>query len=191
MAEENNQNLQGNEQEQGQEQEQKPEAKFTQDDLNKLLQTRVNEMNSKHQKELDELKTKLEREAELAKMSENERVKAELEDYKKRFQEAENKNALAVQTEQTRKMLEEAKVPTSFLNFVLVPKDENQTKLNIAELKNVFEAEIKKGVEAQIKPHRPSGSVNTTTVNNNKSTSGRSYTGLNLQNSIAEYYNQN
>lgn len=191
MAEENNQNLQGNEQEQGQEQEQKPEAKFTQDDLNKLLQTRVNEMNSKHQKELDELKTKLEREAELAQMSENERVKAELEDYKKKFQEAENKNALAVQTEQTRKMLEEAKVPTSFLNFVLVPKDENQTKLNIAELKNVFEAEIKKGVEAQIKPHRPSGSVNTTTVNNNKNTSGRSYTGLNLQNSIAEYYNQN
>lgn len=28
------------------------DAKFTQDDVNKLLQTRVNEMNTKHEKEL-------------------------------------------------------------------------------------------------------------------------------------------
>lgn len=166
------------------------DAKFTQDDVNKLLQTRVNEMNTKHEKELADLKAKLEREAELAKMSENDRVKAELEDYKKKFQEEQDKNALAVQTEATRKMLEDAKVPTSFLKFVLVPKDEKQTQLNVNELKTVFEAEVKKGVEAQIKPHKPNGNTNTTaTGNENKNNSGRSYSGLNLQNSIAEYYN--
>lgn len=165
------------------------DAKFTQDDVNKLLQTRVNEMNTKHEKELADLKAKLAREAELAKMSENDRVKAELEDYKKKFQEAEDKNALAVQTEATRKMLEDAKVPTSFLKFVLVPKDEKQTQLNVSELKTVFEAEVKKGVEAQIKPHKPNGNINTNaTGNENKNNSGRSYSGLNLQNSIAEYY---
>lgn len=165
------------------------DAKFTQDDVNKLLQTRVNEMNTKHEKELADLKAKLEREAELAKMSENDRIKAELDDYKKKFQEAEDKNALAVQTEATRKMLEDAKVPTSFLKFVLVPKDEKQTQLNVNELKTVFEAEVKKGVEAQIKPHKPNGNTNTTaTGNENKNNSGRSYSGLNLQNSIAEYY---
>lgn len=167
------------------------DAKFTQDDINKMLQTRVNEMNTKHEKELADLKAKLEREAELAKMSENDRIKAELDDYKKKFQEAEDKNALAVQTEATRKMLEDAKVPTSFLKFVLVPKDEKQTQLNVNELKTVFEAEVKKGVEAQIKPHKPNGNTNTTaTGNENKNNSGRSYSGLNLQNSIAEYYNK-
>lgn len=166
------------------------DAKFTQDDINKMLQTRVNEMNTKHEKEMADLKAQMQREAELAKMSENERVKAELEDYKKKFQEAEDRNALAVQTEQTRKMLEDANVPTSFLKFVLVPKDEKQTQINVNELKTVFESEVKKGVEAQIKPHKPNGNTNTTaTGNENKNNSGRSYSGLNLQNSIAEYYN--
>ena len=168
------------------------DAKFTQDDINKMLQTRVNEMNTKHEKELADLKAQMQREAELAKMSENERVKAELEDYKKKFQEAEDRNALAIQTEATRKMLEDAKVPTSFLKFVLVPKDEKQTQLNVNELKTVFDSEVKKGVEAQIKSHKPNGNTNTTaTGNENKNNSGRSYSGLNLQNSIAEYYNNN
>ena len=167
------------------------DAKFTQDDVNKLLQTRVNEMNTKHEKELADLKAKLEREAELAKMSENDRIKAELDDYKKKFQEAEDKNALAVQTEATRKMLEDAKVPTSFLKFVLVPKDEKQTQLNVNELKTVFEAEVKKGVEAQIKPHKPNGNTNTNNGNEQQKHSGPSYSGLSLQNSIEAYYNKN
>lgn len=167
------------------------DAKFTQDDVNKLLQTRVNEMNTKHEKELADLKAKIEREAELAKMSENDRIKAELEDYKKKFQEAEDKNALAVQTEATRKMLEDAKVPTSFLKFVLVPKDEKQTQLNVNELKTVFDAEVKKGVEAQIKPHKPGNVTNTVATGNRQQDKRRSYSGFNLQNSVAEFYNKN
>lgn len=167
------------------------DAKFTQDDINKMLQTRVNEMNTKHEKELAELKAQMEREAELAKMSENERIKAELDDYKKKFQEAEDRNALAVQTEETRKMLEDAKVPTAFLKFVLVPKDKNQTQANVNELKSVFESEVKKGVEAQIKPHKPNGNTNTVTGNEQQKHSGPSYSGLSLQNSIEAYYNKN
>lgn len=166
------------------------EAKFTQDDLNKLLSERINEQNAKHKQELEDLKAKMQRDAELSKMNENERVKAELEDYKKKLQEAEDKNALSIQTEETRKMLEDAKVPTSFLKFVLVPKDAKQTQLNINELKTVFDAEVKKGVEEQIKPHIPKG--NSATVGNNEKrvNSGHSYSGFNLQNSIAEYYNK-
>lgn len=164
------------------------EAKFTQEDLNKFVQNRVNEMNTKHQKELDDLKAKLEREAELSKMSENDRIKAELEDYKAKLQKTQDEIALNNQSEQTRQLLKESNLPDSFLKFVLVPKDENQTKLNINELKNVFESEIKKGVEAQIKPHKPSGSSSATVGNDNNRNSGPSYSGFNLQNSIAEYY---
>ena len=182
-------NDQGNNQDQGQNQNQ--DAKFTQEDLNKLLQTRVNEMNAKHQKELDDLKAKMEREAELSKMNENDRIKAELEDLRAKNQKYEDDIALNIQSEQTRQFLKDANLPDSFLKFVLVPKDENQTKENINNLKTVFEAEIKKGVEAQIKPHKPSGSSSATVGNDNNRNSGPSYSGLSLQNSIEAYYNKN
>lgn len=167
------------------------DAKFTQEDVNKVLSDRLATEKAKHEKEIADLKAKMEREAELAKMSENERVKAELEDYKKKFQEEADKNALAVQTEETRKMLEAANIPTAFLKFVQVPKDSKQTQLNVNELKTVFDAEVKKGVEAQIKPHKPNGNTNTVAGTDNKNNSGRSYSGFNLQNSVAEYYNKN
>ena len=175
---------------QNQDKDQNKDAKFTQEDLNKLLQTRVNEMNAKHQKELDDLKTKMEREAELSKMNENDRIKAELEDLRAKNQKYEDDIALNIQSEQTRQFLKDANLPDSFLKFVLVPKDENQTKVNINDLKTVFEAEIKKGVEAQIKPHKPNGSSSATVGNDNNRNSGPSYSGFNLQNSVAEYYNK-
>ena len=167
------------------------DAKFTQDDINKMLQTRVNEMNTKHEKELAELKAKYEREAELAKMNEKDRLDAEYKDLQKKYQEEKDKNELATQTEETRKLLEDAKLPTAFLKFVQVPKDSKQTQLNINELKTVFDSEVKKGVEAQIKPHKPNGNTNTNNGNEQQKHSGPSYSGLSLQNSIEAYYNKN
>lgn len=167
---------------------QNKEAKFTQDDLNKLLQERLASEKTKHQKELEDLKSQMERDAELAKMSEIERAKAELEDYKAKWQKSQDEIALNNQTVETRKLLKEANLSDEFLKFVLVPKDENQTKVNINNLKTVFEAEIKKGVEAQIKPHKPNGSSSATVGNDNNRNSGPSYSGFNLQNSVAEYY---
>ena len=167
------------------------DAKFTQDDINKMLQNRVNEMNTKHEKELAELKAKYEREAELAKMNEKDRLDAEYKDLQKKYQEEKDKNELATQTEETRKLLEDAKLPTAFLKFVQVPKDSKQTQLNINELKTVFDSEVKKGVEAQIKPHKPNGNTNTNNGNEQQKHSGPSYSGLSLQNSIEAYYNKN
>lgn len=164
------------------------EAKFTQDDLNKLLQERLASEKTKHQKELEDLKSQMERDAELAKLSEIERAKAELEDYKAKWQKSQDEIALNNQTVETRKLLKEANLSDEFLKFVLVPKDENQTKENINNLKTVFEVEIKKGVEAQIKPHKPSCSSSATVGNDNNRNSGPSYSGFNLQNSVAEYY---
>ena len=186
QGQDQNQGQQG-QQGQQQDQNQNQEAKFTQEDLNKLLQERLASEKTKHQKELDDLKTKLERDAELSKLSENDRIKAELEDSKAKIQKYEDEIALNSQTAETRKLLNEAKIPESFLKFVLVPKDENQTKVNIQELKTVFEAEIKKGVEAQIKPHNPHSNPATVERKNNN-VSGPTYSGFNLQNSLQEYY---
>ena len=166
------------------------DAKFTQEDINKMISERLAAEKSKHEKEIAEIKAQHERAAELAKMNEKDRIDAQFKDLQKKYQEEKDKNELAIQTEETRKMLEEAKVPASFLKFVLVPKDAKQTQLNINELKTVFDAEVQKGVEDQIKPHMPKS--NTVTVNNNdkKKISGPSYSGFNLQNSIAEYYDK-
>ena len=166
----------------------KEDVKFTQEDLNNMISERLATEKEQHKKELEELKAELERKAQLDKMSENERVKAELEDYKQKFQAEKDKNALALQTEETRKLLEAEKLPTAFLNFVLVPQDEAKTKLNIKELKNVFDAEVKKGVEAQIKPHNPTKNVNVQQGNERKH-NGPTYSGLSLQNAVADYYN--
>ena len=192
MAEENSQQEQQQEQgQQAQQQEQKTEAKFTQEDLNKLLQERLATEKTKHQKELDDLKAQMTRDAELSKMNEQERIKAELEDYKAKFQKSQDEIALNLQTEQTRGLLKEANLSNDFLKFVLVPKDENQTKANIQNLKTVFDAEVKKGVEAQIKPHKPGNVTNTVATGNGQQDKRRSYSGFNLQNSVAEFYNKN
>ena len=192
MAEENSQQGQQQEQEeQTQQQEQKTEVKFTQEDLNKLLQERLATEKTKHQKELDDLKAQMTRDAELSKMNEQERIKAELEDYKAKFQKSQDEIALNLQTEQTRGLLKEANLSNDFLKFVLVPKDENQTKVNIQNLKTVFDAEVKKGVEAQIKPHKPGNVTNTVATGNGQQDKRRSYSGFNLQNSVAEFYNKN
>lgn len=192
MAEENSQQEQQQKQEnQSQQQEQKTEVKFTQEDLNKLLQDRLATEKTKHQKELDDLKAQMTRDAELSKMNEQERIKAELEDYKAKFQKSQDEIALNLQTEQTRGLLKEANLSNDFLKFVLVPKDENQTKVNIQNLKTVFDAEVKKGVEAQIKPHKPGNVTNTVATGNGQQDKRRSYSGFNLQNSVAEFYNKN
>ena len=166
----------------------KEDLKFSQKDVDDVLTKRLAQEKEKHQKEIEDLKAELQRKAELEKMSENDRTKAELEDLKKKYQEEQDKNALAIQTEKTRAELEEAKLPTSFLKFVLVAKDEKQTSLNIKELKEVFEAEIKKGVEAKIPSHNPG---NNNKQVDNKPDGAPTYTGLRLQNSIADYYNNN
>ena len=196
MAEENSQQGQQQEQEQHaqqqtQQQEQKTEVKFTQEDLNKLLQDRLATEKTKHQKELDDLKAQMTRDAELSKMNEQERIKAELEDYKAKFQKSQDEIALNLQTEQTRGFLKEANLSNDFLKFVLVPKDENQTKANIQNLKTVFDAEVKKGVEAQIKTHKPGNVTNIVATGNGQQDKRRSYSGFNLQNSVAEFYNKN
>lgn len=192
MEKENSQQEQQQKQEkQPQQQEQKTEVKFTQEDLNKLLQDRLATEKTKHQKELDDLKAQMTRDAELSKMNEQERIKAELEDYKAKFQKSQDEIALNLQTEQTRGLLKEANLSNDFLKFVLVPKDENQTKVNIQNLKTVFDAEVKKGVEAQIKPHKPGNVTNTVATGNGQQDKRRSYSGFNLQNSVAEFYNKN
>lgn len=192
MAEENSpQEQQQNQEKQTQQQEQKTEVKFTQEDLNKLLQDRLATEKTKHQKELDDLKAQMTRDAELSKMNEQERIKAELEDYKAKFQKSQDEIALNLQTEQTRGFLKEANLSNDFLKFVLVPKDENQTKANIQNLKTVFDAEVKKGVEAQIKPHKPGNVTNIVATGNGQQDKRRSYSGFNLQNSVAEFYNKN
>lgn len=166
------------------------DAKFTQEDVNKILTERLAEEKAKKEKELADLKAELERKAELDKMSEADRTKARLEDIEKKYQEELDKNALNIQKDETRKLLETEKLPTSFLDFVLVPKDDTKTKLNVSELKKVFEEEVKKAVEAKVPSHKPNFGGGNNNNNNDGRISGPTSGLFNLQNSIAEHYNK-
>lgn len=82
----------------------KDEAKFTQADLDKIVQKR-----------LDEQKAETEKQAELAKMSEIDRLKAEKEDLESKYQAEADKNALSTQKEELRKYMSEKQLILLFL----------------------------------------------------------------------------
>ncbi len=149
-----------NQEQEQQKQKGNQEAKFTQADLDKYLQTRLNEQKIKFEQELADQKAEAEKQAELAKMDELKRAQTELEDYKTKYQKEADKNAFTLQKEELRKYMTEKEVPSEFLDFVIKEKDMDVSKSNVDCLKKVLDDAIKKGIEEKIPSHVPSGSNN-------------------------------
>lgn len=144
---------------QGQEQPPKSntEMKFTQDDVNRIVQERLKAEKTKFEQQIEEQKAEAQRQAELAKMDELQRAQAELEDFKNKYQAEADKNALSIQKDETRKFMKEKGLPDCFLDSVLVPKDTEATKKRIDTFKGVFDEAVKQAVEAKIPSHVPQG----------------------------------
>lgn len=147
--------------EQQQEQQEKQEAKFTQADLDKIVQTRLSEQKASFEKKIEEQKKEAKKQAELAKMSEIDRLKAEKEDLNAKYQVEADKNALSVQKDDLRKYMTEKEVNNTFLDFLIVPKDLDKSKANVDNFKSVFDEAVQKAVEAKIPSHVPEGSGGT------------------------------
>lgn len=146
---------------QGQEQPQKPnpETKFTQDDVNRIVQERLKAEKTKFEQLIEDQKAEAQRQAELAKMDELQRAQAELEDFKNKYQAEADKNALSIQKDETRKFMKEKGLPDCFLDSVLVPKDIEATKKRIDTFKGVFDEAVKHAVEAKIPSHIPQSKI--------------------------------
>lgn len=142
----------------GGEPEPKPqEAKFTQADIDKIVQTRLSEQKASFEKKLAEQKADAEKQAELAKMSEIDRLKAQNDDLTAKYQAEADKNALTLQKEDLRKYMTEKEVSHNFLNFLLKEKDMDMSKANVDNFKKVFDEAVQKAVEAKIPSHVPGG----------------------------------
>lgn len=133
----------------------KDEVKFTQADLDKIVQTRLSEQKSKFEKQIEEQKKEAEKQAELAKLSEIDRLKAEKDDALAKYQEEADKNALSIQKEKLREYMTEKEVSHTFLDFLIKEKDIEASKANVDNFKKVFDETVKTEVEKKIPSHVP------------------------------------
>ena len=140
---------------------------FTQEELNVLLKEAeakgygkgkfdTNKSWEKTVKEREEqAKKDAEKQAQFAKMSELEKAQTEARESKEKLQALEDKIALNEQRDETRKLMKDKGLPDVFLDSVLVFKDADATLAKIGEVKELFDAEVQKAVEAKITTHVP------------------------------------
>lgn len=133
----------------------KDEVKFTQADLDKIVQKRLGEQKAAFDKQLADQKAEAEKQAELAKLSEIDRLKAEKEDALAKYQEEADKNALSIQKEKLREYMTEKEVSHPFLDFLIKEKDLEASKANVDNFKKVFDETVKTEVEKKIPSHVP------------------------------------
>lgn len=144
---------------------------FTQEDIDKLTE----ELKTKHQEEMDRLASKLRSEfkekeakakadaeklARQANMSELEKANEQIKELEAKYKEQSDINELASQKEETRKLMSEAGVDLTCLDFCFVPKDIEATKSKIQAFKeytdNVKKTTFENGVQSTVpKNDRP------------------------------------
>lgn len=122
----------------------KPEYKYTDEDVDKIVSKKIAKERERAKAEADEA-------ARLAKMTEQERTAAEL---KKALDEVEALRAEKAQNEMratARKMLSDANISVSdgLLN-VLVTKDADSTKQAVDDFAAIFKSEVDKAVKAKL-----------------------------------------
>ena len=124
------------------------------EDAKTFTQEHIDELNAKHAQELKDLearlkgetdrkvdaaikktKTEIEEATKKANMSETEKLTAELEDYKNKYQQEADKNALMAQKDEARKLMAELGVDEKCLDFCFIPKDAEGTAERIKSFK--------------------------------------------------------
>ena len=140
---------------------------YTQEELNAMLKDAEAkgygkgkfDTNAKWEKDVAErekaAKEEAAKQAKFEKMSELEKAQTQAKESQEKLEALENKIALNEQREETRKLMKDKGLPDTFLDAVLVFKDAEATMAKIVEVKELFDAEIKKAVEAQIGVHIP------------------------------------
>lgn len=147
------------------EQDKETKKTFTQEDIDKI----TSELNAKHQEEMDKLAGKLrsefkekeakakaeaEKQARQANMSELEKANETIKELEAKYKEQTDINELASQKDETRKLMTEAGVDLSCLDFCFVPKDIEATKSKIQAFKeytdNVKKTTFENGVQSKV-----------------------------------------
>ena len=88
-------------------------------------------------------------------MSDLQKAETRANEAEEKLQALEDKITLNEQREETRKLMKDKGLPDVFLDSVLIFKDAEATLNKITEVKELFDAEVQKAVEARITTHVP------------------------------------
>lgn len=135
----------------------KPEsqAKYTDEDVNKIIDKKFAEWQKKQQKEVDEAKK-------LAEMNATQKAEYERDQLKKKLEELERQASLGEMTKTARKMLSESNIniPDELLSM-MVTTDAEETKVAVDGFAKAFKEAVESAVKERLKgepPKRSSGS---------------------------------
>ena len=126
-----------------------PEKKYSDEDLNAILDKRFARWKADQEKEKAEAKR-------LADMNAQERAEAERDKVKKELDELKAKNAIAEMTNEARKMCTEHNINVGDdLLSVLVDQDADKAKKAVDAFVKMFEQEVEKAVKEKLKGNGP------------------------------------
>lgn len=169
---------------------------YTEEELNAKLQAEADRRVTKalqtaKEKWEQEQAVKIEQEKELAKLSEEEKAKKQLE-MERQSLEKERLEFKKIKLElETTKILDERKLPTKFAKY-LIAEDNEKTLANINEFQENWQQAIQSEIESRLKGKTPQKNGNTEVFGVTKEQFKRmGYTQrLELKNSNPELYNQ-
>lgn len=141
--------------EQTAEKETEPEKKYTDEDVDKIINKKFAELEEKKQREIDEAKK-------LAKMNQSDKEKYEIEKMKKRLEEFEKKDAFYGLSKEATSMLSEHDIKADDETLAFVVKDDAEaTKQAVDSFVALIDTKVQEGVKAALAGKSPK-------VNSNK-----------------------
>lgn len=136
-----------------------PEKKYTEDDVDRIVKSRVAREKELAKKEKEEAEK-------LAEMNATQKAEYERDQLKKELDELKRKDALSEMSKVARKMLTEKDINISDdLLSVLVTTEAAQTKQNVEDFAKMYKADVDAAVKARLKGEPPRvGSGNSSPV---------------------------
>lgn len=127
----------------------KPEAKYTDEDVDRIVKNRLAREREQAKKEKEEAEK-------LAEMNATQKAEYERDQLKKELEELKRKDALSEMSKVARKMLTEKEINISDeLLSVMVTTDAQQTKQNIEGFAKMYKADVEAAVKARLKGEPP------------------------------------
>lgn len=127
----------------------KPEAKYTDADIDKIINQKFAKWKEQEQKAVEEAKK-------LAEMDATQKAEYERDQLKKELEELKHKNALSEMTKVARKMLadKEINAPDELLSL-MVTTDAQETKAAIDSFSKLYKEAVEAGVKARLRGEPP------------------------------------
>lgn len=133
----------------------KPEAKYTDEDVNKILDKKFAEWQKKQEKKVSEAER-------LSKMTAEEKANERIKQLEERLAAADREKAVAAMTKQARAVLADKNITVNDeLLANLVADDAEATKANCENFISLFTAAVEKAVKEKVKGDSPKAGTST------------------------------